>query len=249
MQLTYSGGTAQQRAWAADGVAACAFPLDSVNAVVTITWQTIDPQLAHPYMHTTAHGDGTFTITIEPWADDPTNPNLRGLPDPRSDIKDFYMQSLVHEIGHIVHLIRITTDDQKQAIAALFWTPEPNSATGRRFGTLADYSTSETTDLSWASAIIEAIAECIKCTFFKGRLVFMNRTLWRIDPQEWNPFLLLLFGAGTGFDETWAADAHNQPVDAAAYETLQVDLAGMVVPEGLTASVQAGYHPTSFIIF
>lgn len=250
MQFTLDpSGTPQQQAWVNRAIAACNYPVDALAVGVTVVWASASPcSLHHPYMCTEANDDGSFTITIEPWADDPSNPNLRGLPSPAADIQEFYMESFVHELGHVIHYTLITNDDARTAAASLFWTPEANSAAGRRWGTLADYAPVETSTLTWAAAIVEAIAECIKCAFYVGELIYMNRTEWHIDPQEWQAFINLILPAGEGFDEKWAADENNQPLDVGDFATFTAQ-AGVVVPETTSgAAVACAYQHTNWSI-
>jgi hypothetical protein len=214
MNLSLSGGTAQQRAWVQEALASCTYPYDGLDATVTVTWAPSTPcGTTHTYMCTTDHGDGTFTVTIEDWADDPTNPNLSGLPNPAADIKTFYMQSFIHETGHVAHYTLINTDDLRTQAAALFWRQNVNAGSGKRYGLLADYSLIQTPGLAWADLISEAIAECVKCAFYQGRLVYMNRTNWHVDEVNWAALTAMLSPAvsagGTQFSyrETFDTDA------------------------------------------
>lgn len=198
MNFSYSGGTDQQRRWVQDALAQCSYPLAALTANVTVQWSSSLPVSgdlghAHSYMVTQTAGAGAFTITIASWADDPTNPDNLGLPNPSQDIYDFYKQSFVHELGHVVHFTLINTDALRQRAAGLFWITDVTGGSGRRSGVLADWSSGV-----WPDNLMEAVAEVFKCTFYSGRMIFMNRTAWRIDENPFNDLVKLIAPLGTG---------------------------------------------------
>lgn len=256
MNFTFDNttGTPQQIAWVQQAIQACTYPLDELSVPVTVTWGAVPCGLLHTYMCTewfylaedpSDVSSYRFIITIEPWADDPNAIENRGLPNPGADIQTFYMQSFVHELGHVIHRTLINTDDLRTQAAGLFWTPSVNASSGRRAGQLQDYSPDETTGLGWACSVVEAIAESVKCAWYQGRLIYMNRTNWRIDEQEWPTLVKLLtpsVGPGGSFDETWRA------FNPAKYAYVHAFREGQVVPEGHDPSDSewCGYQPTDF---
>lgn len=212
MNFQLDGGTPQQQRWVQDAIAQCSYPLDSLNATVTVQWANQMPSNAdsrHPYMVTQVQSDGSFLVTVASWADDPSNPGNQGLPNPQQDIYEFYKQSFVHELGHVVIDSTFNpggadTDPRVQTMCGLFWRATVDSGTGRRFGTMSDWDASS---LAWADEVREAVAECFKCGFYTGRLLFMNRTHWNIDAGSWAQFLSLIsIPVSGGFDERWQTD-------------------------------------------
>lgn len=188
MNFAYSGGTAQQLAWAQNAVSLCTYPLDNLSVNVTVQWVDSFPSgldSKHPYMFTGIVGDD-YTINIGNWADDPTDKRLQGLPDPAADIQNFYQASVVHEIGHVVSYATFDpgdtgTDPRVADMCALFWRPIIGGD-GRRYGTPEDYDASS---LAWADEIREAVAEWFKLACSGSPTVFWNRTNWTIDVAQW----------------------------------------------------------------
>lgn len=215
MYFTFSGGTQQQVKWAMEAVAGCTFDLGHLYVDVELIWGAFPGNIdtRHPYMVTEVVTGASYQIYIAPWADDPTNGNNQGLPDPAGDIKQFYMQSVVHELGHVVTYCTFDpagadTDPRVTQVCALFWRPEVDSGPGRRYGTLSDW---DAASLAWADEIREAVAEMFKVTYFTGRLIFMNRTNWRIDQRDWAALLSLWSYYTPLFFEPFKIDASYDP--------------------------------------
>lgn len=207
MQFVYSGGTPQQIDWAKRGVASCNYPLDKIGVGVTFQWATTLPtsDTPHPYMVTTRNSDGTFLVSIASWADDYTNPNLQGLPNPKRDVQQFYVECVVHELGHVVSQSTfVDNGPQTTKMCSLFWTSEADSGSGLRYGTLADFDNSS---IPWGNLIKEAVAEVFKCAFFTvpSALVFSNRTAWNISADSWADFLDLLAAIDVVTGVRWTA--------------------------------------------
>jgi hypothetical protein len=193
MDFTFdSAGTGRQIQWVKDAIASCSFDHTLLPIPVRVVWEETLPESSdighlHSYMVTEGDGGTGFIVHIAKWADDPTNPNNQGLPDPQSDIYDFYKQSFVHELGHIVQFSDVITDLQRSEVAALFWTADASGGSGRRYGTLADWTAN-----TWAQNMQEAVAETFKVVYYTGRLIYRNRTIWRIDAGAWNSLWTLL---------------------------------------------------------
>lgn len=193
-------GTDQQKAWVLAAQASCSYPFDQLEATILVTWAAV-PSAAHPYMATSPNLDGSFTITIEPWADDATNPALAAVKD---NVKGFYMESFIHELGHVIQFTRVTTDDAKTKLAACFWTPTSAGA-GRHVGTLDDYNNvTETSQAQWPGVLQEGVSETIKVGFYSGTLVFGNRSNWFIDKDQWDAFVDIIMSRDSGFRDDFA---------------------------------------------
>lgn len=195
MNLTLSDGTSQQQRWVNDAIAQCSYPLDSLVASVVVEWAdslpvSSDIGHAHSYMVTEGSA-GSYTITIATWADDPSAPGNSGLPNPAQDTYEFYKQSFVHELGHVIHFELITTDPQRTRAAGYFWHPDTTDGSLRHYGALADWSASV-----WQDNIMEALAECIKCATYTGRLIYLNRSSWNVDEVNWQPLMGMLYPSG-----------------------------------------------------
>lgn len=198
MIFTYDkSGTPQQVKWVKDAIAQCSFPIDKVFGVtVNVVWGSFpgSADTRHPYMVTQVNAGGGFVVYIAPWADDPNNFNNQGLPDPSNDIYEFYKQSFVHELGHVMTYVTFDpgaadTDPRIAEMCGLFWAPSTDPGSGRRQGTMADW---DAPGLTWAGEIREAVAEVFKVAFYSGRLIYSNRTNWKLDNAQWTAFLNLL---------------------------------------------------------
>lgn len=196
MEVTFTNGTSQQQQWVNDAIAGVSYPLDAIGLGITVDFTDtlpVSPDLGHEHTYmVTVGGGGTFTIYVAKWADDPLNRNNSGLPNPAADIYDFFKQSFVHELGHCVHLTMIVNDAQRVAAAGDFSTEETTGGSGVRVGALADWSAA-----TWDHNMMEAIAEVFKCTYYTGRLIFGNRTIWDIDASGFDELMALLIPPST----------------------------------------------------
>lgn len=181
MNLHFSNGTARQQRWVNDAIAGCSYPYDSLHVNVTIVFTTLTncPHI-HTYMCTTPLGNHNYQIQVEPWADDPANPNNAGLPDPYHDLHEFFIDTFIHETGHVVQDELLNTPAKIEAACECF----VHKTDGRR-GHAADYFGNETSK-SWPEMITEAISEWFRLTFRQHAQVYWNRTNWHLAPGH-NP--------------------------------------------------------------
>lgn len=217
MEVTFINGTSQQQQWVNDAIAGVAYPLDAIGLGITVDFTDtlpVSPDLGHEHTYmVTVGGGGTFTIYVAKWADDPLNRNNSGLPNPAADIYDFFKQSFVHELGHCVHLTMIVNDAQRVAAAGDFTTEETTGGSGVRVGALSDWSAA-----TWDHNMMEAIAEVFKCTYYTGRLIFGNRTIWDIDASGFGSLMTLLIppsvlpATGRASIKVVSTDFGNPPV-------------------------------------
>lgn len=197
LNITYTGGTTQQLAWFQEALNECTYPLEALAVKINVIWGALptNSDTRHPYMVTEMNTPNEATIFIASWADDPTNINVSGLPNAQADIKEFYKESVIHELGHVATYGTIDSPNRTNraaniaAACALFRRTD----TGRQ-GVSSDW---DDPSLAWADEIREGIAEAFKCSFYANRskLIYHNRSHWTIRRGDW-PGLLKLWQLG-----------------------------------------------------
>lgn len=160
MVVSFANGTARQRQLVNDAIAECTFQFDRLEATVTFTFEPrIDPAL-----HGGKFGAVTFVDQL------PTHAEIHVLADlanPRSSFyagDDFFKESVIHELGHVVTLS--LAPDQQAVIAG---------ALGADYRTQWDLGAVK----GWTLSAAEGAAETFKDLFFPGRK-YNNRTRWRL---------------------------------------------------------------------
>ena len=194
----------QQKAWIQDAIALATFPWAAFDVAVTFKIVPEPPCPGHSdYMCTQA--DGTFTnflVNIRDGADDPTQPFNKGLPNPAADIKAFFMECIIHELGHVVVDIKVDKVAQVPVVAPLFTIQKTGQ--GIRNGTEADWNTPP----DWADHIQEAAAEVFKDTYLPEAFrVYDNRSNWDISEANHRQFITILTQANRSFsDARWGPE-------------------------------------------
>lgn len=190
--------SSQQRAWAQDAIALCRFPWDAYDLNVTFVVVPEPPCPGHQdYMCTQADvGFANFLVNIREGADDPTQQFNKGLPNPAADVKDFYMESIIHELGHVI-VDKKVDGAGRIAETVLLFTMQKTGA-GIRTGTEADWNDPP----EWADHIQEAAAEVFKDTFLNENYrVYENRTNWDISEADHKSFIEILTAANRSFED------------------------------------------------
>lgn len=204
--------TDRERTWAQEAVAhavGSGFPAD--NLAVTITVYTVTEPAApghSDYMATLYSGGLEMTIQIRRHADEIAASFVQGLPDVQRDLEQFFKESFIHELGHVVTFLTLATDDLKAQAAALFHYEAHGSRAGQQ-GTLADWNP---LNQRWEDRIQEAVAEVFKDAYVTWEpQVYENRTSWTIEPDAFRDLMrLALTGIGgsfigyTGIPGDWA---------------------------------------------
>lgn len=209
MHLTFDPSvTAQQRQWFQDAIAASTRDWDETLPDEVGVRTVAEPSCPghKDYMCTTLTGH-TGDIQIRVNADDPAARINEGLPNPIEDVKPFFMESVIHELCHVITFEAITSNELKTEVAACF-TKRDATGEGTRTGVLADWNP---LDKPWGDRIQEAVAEVLKDTFMPDFFkVYDNRSNWNISADVWANFCSLLGvggsgspGGGTGPDISW----------------------------------------------
>lgn len=174
----HSSVTGQQRQWINDTIARSKYPLDSLTC--TVTFQVLPEPTAPGHqdmMCTVPLIDGSYRVEIREGLDSPTGPIALGLPNPASDIKLLFQESIMHELGHVITFTFITTDAQKTTVASWFGR-QGSMGDGVPVGELADWFNIE---MPWEDRIIEAVAETIKdASLDEQHRLYDNRTNWML---------------------------------------------------------------------
>lgn len=181
---SYFGATAQQQQWTEDAINGSSFPWDRISLTVEFHFVTEEAMQGSNHFDKnrylfgdTNYGGGVATIRI--WNELDT----KGLDEYEG--KDFFGETIIHEIGHGLQFKYIP--DQDATLVALF-----HDDVGRK-GTPADWAPM---DKPWEQRIIEAFAEFFKDVYFAGRK-FDDRTDWKVDQADfvaWLNFIGDLFG-------------------------------------------------------
>lgn len=177
MDITLNGGTQQQQQWFNEAIRAITYPLDSVDAEVTVEWPD-EPSLPGHSEYACTHVTGTVAL-IE------IRKSLDTVPDSlitAAELKDRYFDVVAHEIGHVVHFTRYSLG-QREGQCPLFFYDGPDEGERNRVGTPDDLNPSAKV---WADRIQEGYAEVWKDSFLPSALRFSdNRTNWRIAQSSW----------------------------------------------------------------
>lgn len=206
MELTFDGGTSQQRQWFQEAVNHARFPWDDLEVSVTVSWP-LEPSLpGHKEFACTTTSDGVnFELEIRRSLDSSTQPDWSG--------RTFYEETVVHELAHVITFARSTLAEREALCAAFF---KRVSGEGDTHGTAAEL---DDPDDAWEDRIQEAMAEVIKDTIMpESYRDYDNRTNWQLDPTSWDTFwagLLAQTPAGVpDSDPIWSAGANmNGPFD------------------------------------
>lgn len=177
LQFTLSGGTDQQRRWFQDAVTHATYPNDAnpnFELEAEVTWVPEPDCPGHADYMCARLDAGVATIQIRDNADDAT---IYQHPGP---LQDFYAESVVHEIGHLITFYRIDTsltpEADRSLLCGLFRHKD-----GQRQGTAADWNPLEA---PWGDRVQEAAAEFFKDVFLPDEYrVYDNRSNWRL-PQS-----------------------------------------------------------------
>lgn len=173
-----------QRQWVMDAVQFCTFKGGSYAATVRIEEEPPCP--GHKdYMCTYMEGN-VATIVIRRGAEDPSQPFLGNLPNPAKDVKNFFMESVVHELGHVVQLTNMKDADITPMCALFF--KQGATGEGMQWGTSDNWSAGD-----WEDRIQEAVAETFKDAYLGDMYrVYDNRTNWSLGQTSWDQYAELL---------------------------------------------------------
>lgn len=179
MNVSFTGGTAQQRQWVQDAISTCNFPFDGLSVSVEFTWGTPPVANHSAFACTVSNGGGSYTVTLRPDLDDPNR-------DPLYNGKSFYEETVVHELGHVAQMALADSSAQHDSFCDMFGAPH------------TDWTISEATPQGWETAVVEAVAETFKDMWFPDRK-FDNRTRWKLASNETGAFAAMfpVTGAAT----------------------------------------------------
>lgn len=189
MNATYDSGMSEQQIrYVKDALAVCRFPLDRLTADVAFEVVAEPPAAGHnDLMCTTDNGGGSFTISIRQGIDLPGSPSVQGLPNPARDVHVFFVECVMHELGHVAQKTWAASAPDIAALCALFHSLA-TPGTGSRAGTSADFTAG-----AWAEHIEEAVAEMWKDGWTPAEWrVFDNRSNWRMLEADWETFLVAM---------------------------------------------------------
>jgi hypothetical protein len=202
MNVIYTGGTGQQRAWVASAIAQMRFPWEALTALeVNVSWP-VEPSLpGHKEYACTIQGvDGNhFSVEIRRAFDDPTyikdHPPFDEMGDTHPvSAERFYIETVAHELGHVLafHFMATMTSGQLDTMCACF--EKRVSGAGLVVGTQADL---HPVGAKWEDMLQEGIAEALKDIYLPDALrEFDNRTNWKLSKDRYEDFISFFTGSG-----------------------------------------------------
>jgi hypothetical protein len=181
--------TTQQRQWFEDALARTRFAIDRGGVTVTVRTVVEPSAEGHKdYMATTVDGSGTV-IEIRERADDPTAPFNLWLPNPVQDIKRFFQEAVIHEIGHVFFFNHFNSTGHQETFCSWF-SRTFSPGIGEMQGSAYDWNP---LDKVWADRIQEALAEFFKDVYLDPeKRVFDQRTNWNFDEEHFGEWLTLV---------------------------------------------------------
>lgn len=190
MNLTLVGGTEQQRAWVNEAFRRTpGADWDGlIDGDVTFVWDEDPPCPGHKESACTqVDGSGAAIVTIRSNLDDP---------EAWPDGKLFYVETVVHELGHILTFLHIPEPSRE---AMCEWFVYDGGEGDRRVGAAEDLNP---LDKPWADRIQECMAEIIKDAYLAEEYrAADNRTNWRLDPARYEEFMSNFAASGSGGEE------------------------------------------------
>lgn len=186
MNIIFDNGTAQQRAWFTEAMSLATFPWNRISTTVHVGWVAhIDLPKHHndfavtivnPLPADPCGRPDNAHILIRDDLDDPNRPgDDGGFPRGHFAGKEFYMESVLHELGHVVQ--SKFTSGQRSRLAAIF------------NGKPADWNGPS----RWEDKRQESDAETFKDVWLpKPHRKFDNRTLHRLQRWQFSEWLAVL---------------------------------------------------------
>lgn len=185
LDLTFDPSvTARQKQWIGDALSVTRFPVN--NAVFSATVQTVDepPCPGHSdYMCSVSTGRFSNNIYIRKGAEDPSASFNANVAD---GLDRFFMESFMHEYGHLFSFIFTCVGDDA-ITATADWFVLDKTGAGQRHGTLADWTDST---VAWEDRLKEGYAEVFKDVYMlPEHRYFDNRTNWKLLREHFGDWL------------------------------------------------------------
>jgi hypothetical protein len=181
--------TSTMRTWIQSALDLCSYPLKDVDIDVTFVKVAEPSTPGHQDTMGTTETGTVATIEIRDGLDDPTHPMNAGLPNPTQDTRFFFMETVIHEMGHVVSF-HFIDNDTKRGVAAAAFTKTGETGEGLKTGTLADWNP---LDSAWEDRIQEAVAEVFKDTYLADSFrIYENRTHWDVSSGAFNALMTML---------------------------------------------------------
>lgn len=169
--------TEQQRSWWNAAVSLSQFAFDRAGLTITVKTVPDPPCPGHnDYMCTQTAGDGTATTFIRAGADDVNAPFNAAVKD---DLRNFFMESVIHEVAHAFFNTYVTVDDAHRTTVSGWFIND-----GGHLGTLENFTGGE-----WADHTEEAIAEFFKDVYLPATYRhYDQRTTWDFVRSNFEDF-------------------------------------------------------------
>lgn len=187
--ITYDASvTAQQRQWFEDALVRTRFAIDRGSVVVNVETVAEPSCPGHKDYMCTHTTDGVATIEIRETADDATSPLNAWLPNPARDIKPYFQEAVIHELGHAFFFKHFSDAGSIDTLASYF--QRFGNGNGSINGTAADWNP---LTKPWEDRIQEALAEFFKDVYLDPEYrVFDNRTNWNFNEAHFGAWLTMV---------------------------------------------------------
>lgn len=196
MNLSFNGGTQQQRSWFERAMSRCRYDFTALDADVRVSWPAEPSCPGHKEYACTHWNETDSRWEIE----------IRATLD--ADVSSlFYDETCVHELGHVAWFVK-TAEGDRQALCPHFYRDDP---TGRVVGEAADLNP---LDSPWDQRIQETMAEIFKDAVLPdSSREYDNRTQWKVVEDQWATVLAPLFaGSGGGGGGSGGPNLHEVTV-------------------------------------
>lgn len=165
MNFAFANGTPRQQALFSRAISACSYPFNAWPQTVTVSWMSEVSNPDHSAFADSFVDGGGGHIEIRSDLDTPNR-------DPEWTGENFYMETCVHEMGHIIAGLKSVTAAQMTPLFIGKGDGYPGAE-----GTDDDWNTG-----GWATRIQEAVAETFKDLWLDRTVrVYANRTDWILD--------------------------------------------------------------------
>lgn len=179
----------QQRQWFNDALSRTRFAVDRGGASVLVKTVVEPSAPGHKDYMCTSTVDGAATIEIREGADDPAAAINAWLPNPTRDLKKFFQECVIHELGHVFFFVHFNDEAAVATLAPMF-NRAGTGGDSARAGAVDQWNP---LDKPWEDRIQEALAEFFKDVYLDPeQRVFDNRTHWQFNQARFGDWLTMI---------------------------------------------------------
>ena len=206
MNFSVVGATDNQAALVERALAAFGYPIDVMGTDVTIAF-VVEPSYpgTEEFAAATQTGPGEWLIEVRSNLD-----QLGRDPEGIYEGPEFFMETVIHEMGHVIAGTWLGTPEKRASMAVCF------ERKNREPGYPADGNITYWQAGDWTDRIEEAVAESIKDVWLPLSIrAYDNRTKWILKQSSFGAFVALLdpyAGSGGSMAAKLVHPTRNTPV-------------------------------------